>query len=114
VLSLLAQKRWGEAMGPLEEAIRLAPRMADFYRTRARLNQERQDDEAALRDLELAARLERADSPQAAGDHCERADILYRGQRYHDVIRECNAALAISLHNPVAHRLLAESLLKLQ
>jgi tetratricopeptide (TPR) repeat protein/tRNA A-37 threonylcarbamoyl transferase component Bud32 len=108
------QGKWAQAIGSLDEAIRLEPTLAPLLRDRARLDQGRQDPDAALRDLAQAIDLEAPDSPLVVGDRCERGQILYLQQRYPDVVRECDAALGIDADDAVALHLRAKALLKLR
>jgi tetratricopeptide (TPR) repeat protein len=85
-------------------------RLASLYRTRARMHLKRDDDAAALRDLDAAVRLA---PPSASGgsparDHHERALVLYRLRRYPEALSACRAALALSPDVPSAHQLLGE------
>jgi tetratricopeptide (TPR) repeat protein len=95
---------------------------AALYRTRARLHLQRQDLEAALHDLQDAAREDgealRAAPPPGnpsdlAGDHLEEALVLYRGQRYAEAARECEEALTLRPDFVVAHRLAGLALMQL-
>jgi eukaryotic-like serine/threonine-protein kinase len=91
-LAYLAQKKPDLAAKELNEAIRLAPGRSVLYRTRAELHRHLLEDAAALKDLDRALQLEPR-GPGAARDHLERGRILYRGERYQEVLRACAAAL---------------------
>jgi tetratricopeptide (TPR) repeat protein len=122
------QGQLDDALAELGDAItRSAPRgsgpgQAALYRTRARLQLQRQDLEAALRDLQDAARkdgeaLHAAPPPGSAadlaGDHLEQALVLYREQHYEEAVRECEEALHLRPELVVAHRLAGLSLAQL-
>jgi tetratricopeptide (TPR) repeat protein len=100
------------ALAEMAEAIRLERRRAELYRTRARFHLRAGDRAAALRDLEEAIRLAPRPSPEMASDQVERGLILYQQGKYAEALAACAAALAARDHPP-AHRLRAESLLKL-
>jgi tetratricopeptide (TPR) repeat protein len=131
--ALALQKDYAGAIGRLDRAVELArrghdeaasrpgrptmnapaARLASLYSTRARMHLKRQDDAAALHDLDLAIRWAPSASPAQARDHHERALVLYRQGRYPQAVLACRAALAIHSDDPATHRLLGEAQLQL-
>jgi tetratricopeptide (TPR) repeat protein len=99
-----------------------APGQAALYRTRARLHLQRQDLDAALHDLQDAARKDgealraaprRGNPAELADDHLEQALVLYRGERYAEAVRGCEEALNLRPEFVVAHRLAGLALMQL-
>ena len=91
---------------------------AALYRSRALLFSSRKDlpadrRAAAIADLDEAIRLQPQDSPEAAGDHVERARLLFGGRRHEEALAACAAAIRLVADHPEAHRLRISSLLAL-
>jgi tetratricopeptide (TPR) repeat protein len=110
------------AVALLNRAIERRPGTAALHRARAQAHLGCDDIDAALRDFEEAIRLEENAAggmagervPAAAGDHLERAFLLYGERRYQDVVEACKAALEAQRDLVVAHRLAGMALLRLQ
>ncbi len=110
------QGRLDEAVGQLDQAVRLEPRRADLYRARARLFLQKKppDRAAALKDLDSAVKASAGTtSRELAIDHKERGLLLALARRYAEAVRAYDAALAIWPEYPAARRLRAEVLMKL-
>jgi serine/threonine protein kinase/tetratricopeptide (TPR) repeat protein len=108
------------AVAALDHAVRLQPDLAALYRTRAARQRQRGKLEAALRDLDHAIRLEPAVGnalggvpSELAGDHRERARILYKQARYPEALAACGQALRLAPEDRAGLRLHAEVLLEL-
>ena len=91
---------------------------AALLRSRALLFSSRKDlpadrRTAAIVDLDEAIRLLPQDSPEAAGDHVERARLLFGGRRHEEALAACAAAIRLVADHPEAHRLRISSLLAL-
>ena len=111
------QHRLREAGEQLDRAIALtAPAgLAAVYRNRARLDQQRDDPAAAVRDLEQAIQREPDGerSPAAAGDFLLMAQLLMQSGKHEEAVRAADASLAAAPDDPAADRLRAEALLRL-
>ena len=111
------QHRLREAGEQLDRAlVHTAPSgLAAVYRNRARLDQQQNDLNAAVRDLEQALRREPDgnQSPTAAADYLLMARLLMQGGKHEEAVRAADASLAIAPDEPAAHRLRAEALLRL-
>jgi serine/threonine protein kinase/tetratricopeptide (TPR) repeat protein len=110
----LKEQKPDEAARQMDQAIQQEGGMAALYRTRARVHQLRQDDAAALADLERAIDLD-ARNPSSAlpDDHLARARILLRRQDARAALSACDEALRLRPQDAAAHRLRAEVLLKM-
>lgn len=91
---------------------------AALYRSRALLFSSRKDlpadrRAAAIADLDQAIRLQPQDSPEAAGNHVERARLLFGGGRHEEALAACAAALRLVPDHAEAHRLRISALLAL-
>jgi tetratricopeptide (TPR) repeat protein len=107
------------ALHQLDEAIGRKGNIALLYRTRARLHLRRQQPDAALGDLELAIKNEKAAPGSsaerlAAEDHKEYGLIHHRAQRYEAAIAAYDRALVLSPTYEVPHRLRADALVELK
>ena len=82
----------------------------------AQLHLLRQEEAAALADLDEAVRLQPADAPPAerAADQLERGRLLYRMKNYEDAIRACQAVRAARDDSAAAQRLEGEALVRLK
>ncbi|HVS35448.1 MAG TPA: protein kinase [Gemmataceae bacterium] len=111
-MALQKQRRLDEAVAQLDKAIARTPpaALASLYRNRAKLDQEREDGEAAVHDLDEAAR--RAPGG-AAADRLLQARLLEMLGRHEDAIAAADASLAAQPDQAEAHRLRAEALLHL-
>jgi len=100
-------KRAGALTGPAG--------LATIYRGRAKLAQQENDLESAVRDLEQAAALEPdgKTSPAAAADLLSMGRLLMQSGKHEEAVGAADAALAIAPDDPAAHRLRAEALLRL-
>ncbi len=89
--------------------------LATIYRGRAKLDEQQNDLESAVRDLRQAAALEPEGktSPAAAADLLSMGRLLMRSGQHEESVRAADAALAIEPDDPAAHRLRAEALLRL-
>jgi eukaryotic-like serine/threonine-protein kinase len=90
-----------------------------LLRTRALLHANRREATppertAALRDLDLALRLEPGDAPERAGDLVERARILFGLTRYDEALTACGDALALAPDHADAHQLRISALMALK
>jgi tetratricopeptide (TPR) repeat protein len=117
---LADQKDLDGAVAALGEALRLEPKRAELYRTRARLylqrnDSRRRDSKAARRDLDEAIRLEGGNSPPRvrAGDFFERAMLRHRAGQDDAAARDCEAAVELAPDLNLAWRLYGEVLQKL-
>jgi eukaryotic-like serine/threonine-protein kinase len=91
---------------------------AALYRSRALLFSSRKDLPAdrriaAIADLDEAIRLQPPDSPEAAGNHVERARLLLGGGRHEEALAACAVAIQLVPDHAEAHRLRISSLLAL-
>ncbi len=97
------QSRLDESSRAFAQAIERAPDPAvqvALHRSRALLHSGRRDATPeqraeAMRDLEEAIRLERGDRSQIAGDHVERARLLFAGGQPEAALEACAAAIAL-------------------
>ena len=92
---------------------------AALYHSRALLFSSRKDlpadrRTAALADLDEAIRIQPQDSPEAAGNHVERARLLFGGRRHEEALASCAAAIRLVPDHSEAHRLCISSLLALR
>ncbi len=111
-MALQKQHRLGEAVAQIDRAIARTPAdgLSALYRDRARLDQERGDLEAAVRDLDEAVR---RDAGGAAADRLLQARLFDKLGRPEDALRAVDASLMANADQPEAHRLRAEALLRL-
>ena len=111
------QHRLAEAAEQLNRAVALtAPAgLAAVYRSRAKVDQQQNNLEAAVRNLELAVPLEPGGkaSASAAADFVLMGRLLMRGGKHEEAVRAADAALAITADDSAAYRLYAEALLRL-
>jgi tetratricopeptide (TPR) repeat protein/predicted Ser/Thr protein kinase len=123
--TLHVQKRPLEAVAQLDEAIKAAEplvRVAEvepatlalLYRTRARFQRERDDDAAALADLDHAVAVAPAGSLILAQAQVERGHLLHRSGRWDDARIAYEAALQARPRHAPAHRLPGEVLFRLK
>ena len=92
--------------------------LAALYRSRALLYSSRRElpadrRAAAIADLDEAIRLQPNESPESAGDHVERARLLFGGGRHEEALAACATAIRLVPDHPEAHRLRISSLLAL-
>ena len=80
--------------------------LAAVYRSRAMVEQQQNDLEAAARDLKQAAPLEPdgKDSPAASADFLLMGRLLMGSGKYEDAVRAADTALTITADDPAAHR----------
>lgn len=83
-----------------------------LYANRRNLSKERLA--AALADLDEAIRLEPRDGDEKAGDHAERARLLFGAGRFDEALAACGAATSIAPDQPVALQLKISSLMALK
>jgi tetratricopeptide (TPR) repeat protein len=105
-----------EAVQRLDDAILRAPEVAALYRDRAlsRLDRDaRHQVEAALRDLQTAARLDGSPAG-AADDHRHRGRLLLHLGRPADALAAADAALRLAPDSAGAHVVRIEALLQLE
>jgi tetratricopeptide (TPR) repeat protein len=113
--ALAKQYNFAGAIHQMDEAIRLQPGMASLYRTRATIHEAKRDLVAAIRDLDSVIGL----GPSAGGvdelaqDYVRRGYFRYRRVDYKGALQDYEAALALRVNYPEAHRLRAGVLLKL-
>jgi tetratricopeptide (TPR) repeat protein len=105
-------RRLDEAVAQLDRALKRTPAAgsAALYRDRARLDKDRDDPEAAVRDLDEAVR---RDPGGAADDRLAQARLFHKVGRWDDAVRAADASLAAKADRPEAHRLRADALLHL-
>jgi tetratricopeptide (TPR) repeat protein len=110
------QNRRAEAVAQLDRAIEVEPELAFLYRLRARLQLERGDFPAALRDADRAIAAEKpsGDSPTLARDYAEKGRILYHAERYQEAVAAYEESLKIQPAYPTAHLGRADAELKLR
>jgi tetratricopeptide (TPR) repeat protein/predicted Ser/Thr protein kinase len=119
------QKRPDEAVRQLSEAIKTAELLAQsqeveaatlalLYRSRARFQRERKDDQAALVDLQRAAALAPAASTLLAQVQIERGQLLNQSRRPQDALAAFDAALQAAPRHAPAHGGRGEALLRLK
>jgi serine/threonine protein kinase/Tfp pilus assembly protein PilF len=118
--ALADRKDLDGAVAALGEALRLEPKQAELYRTRARLylrrnDNQRHDREAALGDLTEAIRLGQGEepSPARARDFFERAMLRHRAGQDRPAAGDCEAALELAPDLAPAWRLYGEVLRQL-
>src|SRR5262249_22556275 len=111
------------AVAQLDHALRLSeeqlaragqPRapLAPLFRERARLNLQRRQPAAALRDFEKAIALSRPNESEE--DHLECGLIRSGARRFPEAVGEADAALGVLRAYPAALRLRGETLLELK
>ena len=106
------------AIEQFTQAIAVQPVMAALYRARAAVELGRREQtaggrERALRDLEMAIRLEPPGSGFLSGDQTNRARLLHRELRENEALSAAEAALAADPEFLDAHRLRIDVLRKL-
>jgi tetratricopeptide (TPR) repeat protein len=113
-LAYQGRKDWEAASAALDQALRRRPD-AGMYHTRARLHLLREDPAAARRDFEQAiAREPRGStSERLASDYVELGHLQHRARDYQAALTSFDAALRVVPDYPPAHRLRAETLLRL-
>jgi len=108
-----------QAIEQFTRAIALKPDLAALYRARADVDLKRKEQtssqrERALRDLEMATRLEPPGSPILALDQTIRGQLLHREGREDSALAACEAALEVDPNYLDAHRLKIDVLRKLK
>jgi tetratricopeptide (TPR) repeat protein len=89
--------------------------LANVFRSRAKIQEEQNDWQAAVSDLKQAVRCEPAgpSSPAAAADLRRMGQLLLKSGRADEALRAADAALAATPDDPASHRVRAEALLRL-
>jgi serine/threonine protein kinase/Tfp pilus assembly protein PilF len=108
-----------QAIAQFTRAIELRPGWAPLYSARAAVNLGRQNQgpahrREALVDLDLAIRLEPAESPLLAVDYTNRARLLHQEAREEEALASCDAALKIDPDHLDANRVRIDVLRKLK
>ena len=102
------QGRVDDALKQFDRAVALRPDLASLYRGRAEVlldlnERSAAQREAALRDLDDAARLEPAGSAASAQDRTRRAILLHEAGRLDEALLACDAALKTTPRYAPAH-----------
>src|SRR5439155_7278339 len=85
------------------------------FRTRARVHLFRQNEDAALADLDRAIQLEESSSSAAlAEDHLERGRLLHHQKDYEGALEAYDIALGLRPRDPRVCRVRADALLELK
>lgn len=113
------QGRADDAREQFGRAIALRPALAALYRSRADVlldlkERSPKEREAALRDLDAAARLEPPGSAVVAIDRTRQAALLHEAKRFDEALLACDAALETAPRYFPAHRLRIDLLLALK
>jgi len=109
------QRKWGEAIEQVNKAMQIERSWAEPYRCRARINSDRDDPDAALRDFQQAAQAKgRGPARDRAGDHYECGRLLHQLRRYQEAIVAYDTALtAYPEFASKVHKLRADAFLQL-
>jgi tetratricopeptide (TPR) repeat protein len=106
------QRNWEKAEADFRSAKALKPEQYNAYLNLAQVSLARGQFEEAAKQAEKAIRLH-PPAQAVAGYHLERGRNLLREEKYHESIRECEAALALSPRQPFAHEVRGRALLAL-
>jgi serine/threonine protein kinase/Tfp pilus assembly protein PilF len=101
----------GEAERQLDTAIKRKPDLALLHRARTRVHLERQNPQAALKDINVAIAKDGPTSKSQAENYAEQGRVFINLKEHDKAIRACDAALKADQDYVVAHLLRAEALL---